>query len=116
MASEVVGLRNPEDGRGSWVTDLVGGALFMAKTEPNSLTPDQMVMCYSGWPNTDPMRCTRTSYDGSGNEWAAARSRHTRGVNAAMCDGSVRFFLDKIELPVWQAMATRDGGESVTPP
>jgi prepilin-type processing-associated H-X9-DG protein len=46
--------------------------------------------------------------------WAAARSRHPGGVNASMCDASVRFVSDSIDLVVWRAMATRDGGEAIS--
>jgi prepilin-type processing-associated H-X9-DG protein len=42
---------------------------------------------------------------------AAARSRHSGGVNAALCDGSIRFVRDSIALAVWQALGTADGGE-----
>jgi prepilin-type processing-associated H-X9-DG protein len=43
--------------------------------------------------------------------WKAARSRHTGGVNLALCDGSVKFVRDNIGLPTWRALATRAGGE-----
>ena len=43
--------------------------------------------------------------------WKAARSRHNGGVNLALCDGSVRFVRDSIELATWRALATRAGGE-----
>jgi prepilin-type N-terminal cleavage/methylation domain-containing protein/prepilin-type processing-associated H-X9-DG protein len=46
----------------------------------------------------------------------AARSRHRGGVNAAKGDGSVTFYTDSIDLVVWQALASIDGGESVTIP
>jgi prepilin-type N-terminal cleavage/methylation domain-containing protein/prepilin-type processing-associated H-X9-DG protein len=42
-----------------------------------------------------------------------ARSNHTGGVNALMGDGSVRFVSNSINLTVWQAMGTREGGEVV---
>jgi prepilin-type processing-associated H-X9-DG protein len=55
------------------------------------------------------LRCS-----GTGNfcdTWAAARSSHAGGVNAAMGDGSVRFFTNSVALTTWQALATRAGGD-----
>jgi prepilin-type processing-associated H-X9-DG protein len=43
--------------------------------------------------------------------WRAARSRHSGGVNLALCDGSVRFVVDSIGLNVWRSLATRAGSE-----
>jgi prepilin-type N-terminal cleavage/methylation domain-containing protein/prepilin-type processing-associated H-X9-DG protein len=43
--------------------------------------------------------------------WRAARSRHDGGVNLALCDGSVRFVVDSIQLEIWRNLATRGGGE-----
>ena len=43
----------------------------------------------------------------------AARSRHTGGVNASSCDGSVRFVSDNISPLIWSRMGTMDGGEIV---
>jgi prepilin-type processing-associated H-X9-DG protein len=42
----------------------------------------------------------------------AARSLHHGGVNLAMCDGSVRFVRDNVDVNVWRAVATRAGGET----
>ena len=40
----------------------------------------------------------------------ASRSRHTGGVHSLLCDGSVRFFSNSIDLNVWRAAgATQDG-------
>lgn len=36
----------------------------------------------------------------------AARSKHPGGVTGTMCDGSVSFFSDSINLPVWRALGT----------
>lgn len=44
----------------------------------------------------------------------AARSYHPGGVNAALADGSVRWFSSSIAMPVWRALGTRSGGE-ITP-
>ncbi len=46
-------------------------------------------------------------------DMSTARSNHPGGVNAAMCDGSVRFFQETISIPVWRAFGTRNGGEIV---
>ncbi len=40
-----------------------------------------------------------------------ARSRHPGGVNACLCDGSVRFISETIEKATWRALWTRGGGE-----
>jgi prepilin-type processing-associated H-X9-DG protein len=47
----------------------------------------------------------------AGAQHNTARSRHTGGVNASMCDGSVRFVPNSISLQAWQAMGTMNGGE-----
>ncbi len=41
----------------------------------------------------------------------AARSRHPGGVNAMLCDASVRFFTNDIEPGAWQALGTMNGAE-----
>jgi prepilin-type N-terminal cleavage/methylation domain-containing protein/prepilin-type processing-associated H-X9-DG protein len=42
-----------------------------------------------------------------------ANSGHTNGVNMALCDGSVRFVANAIQLSTWRALGTRNGGEVV---
>jgi prepilin-type processing-associated H-X9-DG protein len=50
--------------------------------------------------------------EGGGNaQHYSARSRHPGGVHAAMCDGSVHFFTDEIDLKVWRNLSTSKGGE-----
>ncbi|WP_435015337.1 DUF1559 domain-containing protein [Tundrisphaera sp. TA3] len=43
--------------------------------------------------------------------WKAARSFHPGGVQALFADGHVAFVKDAIQPAIWQALATRDGGE-----
>jgi prepilin-type processing-associated H-X9-DG protein len=43
-----------------------------------------------------------------------SRSLHTAGVNAAMCDGSVRFVRDSVNRAAWMAAGTSQGGETLT--
>lgn len=43
-----------------------------------------------------------------------ANSRHTGGVQLLLCDGSVRFVSENIDINVWRALGTRRGGEVVS--
>jgi prepilin-type N-terminal cleavage/methylation domain-containing protein/prepilin-type processing-associated H-X9-DG protein len=43
----------------------------------------------------------------------SARSGHPGGVNVVFGDGSARFIGDSIDLKVWRALGTRNGGETV---
>jgi prepilin-type processing-associated H-X9-DG protein len=45
--------------------------------------------------------------------YRAARSRHSGGVNVLLCDGSVRFVRDAVDLAAWRNASTRAGGEVV---
>ncbi len=42
-----------------------------------------------------------------------ASSGHPEGVNLSLCDASVRFLSDSIDLRIWRAIGTRDIGEPV---
>jgi prepilin-type N-terminal cleavage/methylation domain-containing protein len=42
-----------------------------------------------------------------------ARSKHAGGVNAALCDSSVRFFTNNVSLTTWRALSTSQGGEVI---
>ena len=76
----------------------------MTITTPNSTAPDVV-----NWAilNSDPLMPVSTA----GSQYSAARSRHAGGVNVAMCDGSVRFVSNNVDLKTWQALGTMNGGE-----
>jgi prepilin-type N-terminal cleavage/methylation domain-containing protein/prepilin-type processing-associated H-X9-DG protein len=97
---------NDDDWRGDIHND-DGVFRFHTLTTPNSSTPDM-----PGWfvDNHDKLMPAASGSP----EFNAARSRHNGGVNACMCDGSVRFVTNDIALVVWMAMGTMDGGEVVT--
>lgn len=79
---------------------------FHTLTTPNTSSPDLMA---NGWFQVtgDPAMPAA-----AGNQQRnAARSRHTGGVNAARCDGSVSFVSNNVALSAWQAMGSMNGGE-----
>ena len=65
-------------------------------------------------PNWKSIDCgTRSAIPDAPGEHAiiTARSLHTGGVNASNGDGSVRFVSNSVDVLVWRAQGTRDGGE-----
>ena len=97
-----------------------GGAGFVTYQTPNSTTATDVMTggCCGdpsgcGNPSTSvgpTTRCTTTS-TATLPRMQLARSRHTGGVNAALCDGSVRFVRDSISLTAWRAAGTSNGAE-----
>lgn len=82
---------------------------FHTVTTPNSSAPDLISSTAFFTPNNDPLMPVAL-----GNpQRAAARSRHTGGVNAGMCDGSVRFVRNSISIQAWSAAGSMAGGESI---
>ena len=76
-----------------WVDGFVHYSAYYHWQPPNSNVPDCGVV--------SPLRSL----------WIAARSRHPGGVNVALCDGSVRFVGETVDLQTWHALASRNGGE-----
>ncbi|OWK43775.1 DUF1559 domain-containing protein [Fimbriiglobus ruber] len=100
---------NAPDVRGDVFNDQ-GMHWFMAVNTPNAGVDQSSVDCpATAAANPDPtMICTK-----GGANWASARSRHTGGVNAALCDGSIQFFSNSIALSTWQALSTATTGEVI---
>jgi prepilin-type processing-associated H-X9-DG protein len=84
-------------------------AQFTTALAPNSLSPDIVTENCVDRPLLN-LPCVD-----NGNLWnmLAARSRHPGGVNAAMCDGSVRFVQQAIDIAIWRALSTAYGGETI---
>ncbi len=62
--------------------------------------------------------CAGVPFPGNMSNMAMAvppSSNHTNGVNMLMGDGSVRFVPNSIDINVWWAMGTRNGGEAISP-
>jgi prepilin-type N-terminal cleavage/methylation domain-containing protein/prepilin-type processing-associated H-X9-DG protein len=83
---------------------------FHTLLTPNTSAPD---IIQGGWfqRTDDPMMPATAG--SARNQVAAARSRHSGGVNAVKCDGSVQFFSDDISLNVWKAFGTINGEETI---
>jgi prepilin-type N-terminal cleavage/methylation domain-containing protein/prepilin-type processing-associated H-X9-DG protein len=77
---------------GSWIYGVAYANGFVAYLPPNCTAPDSF---------------------GHGMGWLSARSNFSGGVNVCLCDGSVHFVSNDIDINIWRALATRAGGEVV---
>jgi len=91
-------------------THSVGGQTFNGWQTPNATGGDEIarLMPPAGSLNGRP---TPVAASDTLTQVFAARSKHTGGVNAALSDGSIRFFRDGILLANWRALSTATGGE-----
>jgi prepilin-type N-terminal cleavage/methylation domain-containing protein/prepilin-type processing-associated H-X9-DG protein len=80
---------------------------------PNSSAPDFSACVNNPVPYT-PCINGGTSGAVTLGYYMAARGLHPGGVNASMCDGSVRFVKNTINLTTWRAISSQAGGEVVS--
>ena len=109
IMSEVLKAWSPDDN--DWRGDIHnddGEFRFHTRLTPNTSAPD---VFESAWyqPTGDPKMPAAAG--AATVQVTAARSRHPGGVNAVLCDASVRFVSDTIALDVWQAMGSMNGSE-----
>jgi len=105
FAAEVVqGAHNDVRGMTWWGP----ASTFQSNLGPNSASADvpyfASPQCTSTLPNPP---CVI----GTNNFTFASRSRHFGGVQAALGDGSVRFFANSIDITNWRALSSINGGE-----
>jgi prepilin-type N-terminal cleavage/methylation domain-containing protein len=92
---------------GYWGGGNHGAYGFTSLEVPNTTVADQIYSCKSTtWPNAP---CT--AIGGGSALRNFARSMHTGGVQAVMCDGRVKFFSENISLVVWRGLGSRGGNE-----
>jgi prepilin-type processing-associated H-X9-DG protein len=90
-----------------------GGAHFETFLPPNSNQPDILEhIDYCKRADIYNPPCDGPTSANPSN--IAARSRHPGGVQACMCDGSVRFVTNSINLDTWRAVSTAAGRESAS--
>ncbi len=117
MAGEIIigqGTGSTADLRGfTWWGDSSG---FETYLPPNATLPD--VMYKKGgacnYPNASNPPCIGPQTLPSNPSMLAARSRHPGGVNVAMCDGSVRFIKNSINILTWRALSSTQGSEVIS--
>jgi prepilin-type N-terminal cleavage/methylation domain-containing protein/prepilin-type processing-associated H-X9-DG protein len=85
-------------------------AQYSALIGPNSTSPDVVWAGECNYPYGQNPPCTTADLIW----YHAARSRHPGGVNVAMCDGSVKFMKNSINLNTWSALSTTQGNEVIS--
>jgi len=99
--------------RGLWGFPTIG-SVYVHHLTPNSSAPDS-VRPEDCTPEANQIApCQGVTGTGSDNDvvqQCTARSFHSGGVNVAFVDAHIEFVTDEIDLIVWQALSTIDGGE-----
>ncbi|MDR2440009.1 MAG: DUF1559 domain-containing protein [Planctomycetaceae bacterium] len=123
LSETVQGERSPS-AQGAGTIDLRGliwwgeGGQFTTYRSPNTRTADNVQYTnttYSGGGTMHNPRHPIAATLSNSVTIMTARSFHPGGVNAALGDGSVRFFSDTINIDTWRALATTYGSEIVVP-
>jgi hypothetical protein len=99
----------------------LGGQVFTGINPPNASVPDGIGYGRNG---NMGMQAANLRYAEGGllplptqldnnpmPTYIGARSKHSTGVNASRCDASVEFYSNQIDLFVWRAMTSAQGGE-----
>ena len=123
MFSELV---VPKSNPGGWQgpTGLVryqSGAGFNTFFAPNTMEPDRLARnrypanSLGGRFNSIAGIPPVVQAGGDPMEWQIVNTRsfHTGGVNVSMCDGSIRFVSESVNLATWRAAGTSQGGETL---
>ena len=95
--------------RGVWWVE--EGPFFVQEHTPNDPTPDIMRSGRCGTSQPNAPCVNGVPFGMYYRNVQIARSAHPGGVNITMCDGSISFASDNIDLTVWRAMGTPNGGE-----
>jgi prepilin-type N-terminal cleavage/methylation domain-containing protein len=109
MMAECLKAWSPDDN--DWRGDIHnddGEFRFHTRLTPNTSAPDIFA---SGWFQVTGDPKMPAAAGASAVQVTAARSRHPGGVNAVLCDASVRFVSDTIAQDVWQFMGSMNGNE-----
>ena len=84
---------------------------FMTVLSPNSSAADVGSQCGASTTTLPGMPCVVGT-----QRHLTARSQHPGGVNVLLADGAVRFVSDTVDLELWRAAGSMNGGESLSLP
>ncbi len=95
---------------GLFAAGLVGAGIYGCTVEALNKNPvtDSMVSIENAF--LDLVDC-RASYDGGPHRNSNFRSAHTGGGHFLMADGSVQFISENIDLALYRALSSTQGGE-----
>ncbi|SIO67360.1 prepilin-type N-terminal cleavage/methylation domain-containing protein/prepilin-type processing-associated H-X9-DG domain-containing protein [Singulisphaera sp. GP187] len=115
LSEIIVGANNGvnSDHRGDLYNDDHNCFYFNSYSSPNSKQIPDRMQGYCLYPNATNPPCVDSTSATPTVSFNAARSFHSGGVNAAMGDGSVKFYKDTISLQTWRALGTMSGGEVI---
>jgi hypothetical protein len=126
MCSEIIVANRLTDVRGAWAYPV--GSYFCAGSRYNNApTPQEFLrpngnalddtrrdrnsFCSSVFATDRNLRCLAPTP--TDRAYQTARSRHTGGVQATRCDGSVAFIADSIDLSIWLPLLAQGDGQVV---
>jgi prepilin-type N-terminal cleavage/methylation domain-containing protein len=110
---DVLGNLDRGDLRGQWGHPFMGCTAYSHQTTPNTSAPDLMDnrFCTARVMATPGMPCDPNIAQVYSLWYAAARSQHVDLVVAVSVDGHVGLYRNDIDLIVWRALATINGGD-----
>ncbi len=93
---------------GYWGGAPHGSFAFSTGETPNTTVPDRVYSCKSVTFRNAP--CENGNAGGLPGRWNFARSYHPGGVQATLCDASVRFVSESVDRQTWRNLGNRDEG------
>jgi len=112
---------NKDNYRGAPFTTRAGAQILYTTLTPNSSAPDVMWNAMGPTEETCennglglPQLNMPCQYGATSTNYASPRSRHRGGVQVLLCDGSVRFVSNDVDLmSAWRPLGTISGAEAV---
>jgi prepilin-type N-terminal cleavage/methylation domain-containing protein/prepilin-type processing-associated H-X9-DG protein len=98
------------DARTVFTTNRAGAQFLYVRLTPNSSAADCLLnyptFCPApnGGSNNDPSQNLPCAPSDGSQDFASPRSHHPGGVNVGLCDGSVQFIRDSIDIAAWQRL------------